>query len=50
MEKEEIVMITHKGNEVIIVHSYTNKSIVLNVKSGKSEYVSNNDLKIESKK
>jgi hypothetical protein len=38
-------MILHKNEEVIIIHSYPDTSIVLNINSGKSEFVRNIDLK-----
>lgn len=35
----------YKDKEIIIIHSYSNKSIVMDVKTTKTEYVNNKEIK-----
>jgi hypothetical protein len=43
-------MIKHNEKEVIVIHSYPNKSIVMDTKTTKISFVSNTELKTETKK
>lgn len=43
-------MIKHNEKEIIVIHSYTNKSIVMDAKTTKTSFVSNAELKVETKK